>query len=78
MDCGARSFDTILVFVMQPPPGWTGGVGFVSADMIKAHLPAPAGDVKVSDWQPSLLILPRLWATRLYAVICQPFELKTN
>ncbi|KAG0325597.1 NADH-cytochrome b5 reductase [Dissophora globulifera] len=30
-----------------PPEGWTGGVGFVNADMIKKHLPSPAGDIKV-------------------------------
>ena len=29
----------------QPPPtGWTGGVGFVTADMIQAFLPPPAAD----------------------------------
>ncbi|KAF2139122.1 uncharacterized protein K452DRAFT_311061 [Aplosporella prunicola CBS 121167] len=31
----------------NPPEGWTGGVGFVTADMIKAKLPAPAKDVKL-------------------------------
>ncbi|KAL0258094.1 NADH-cytochrome b5 reductase [Diplodia seriata] len=31
----------------NPPEGWTGGVGFVTADMIKAKLPAPAKDVKI-------------------------------
>ncbi|OSS49401.1 hypothetical protein B5807_05752 [Epicoccum nigrum] len=31
----------------NPPEGWTGGVGFVSADMIKEKLPAPASDVKI-------------------------------
>ncbi|KAG0297392.1 NADH-cytochrome b5 reductase [Dissophora globulifera] len=30
-----------------PPEGWTGGVGFVNADMIKQHMPAPAADIKV-------------------------------
>ncbi|GJJ72619.1 cytochrome-b5 reductase [Entomortierella parvispora] len=29
------------------PEGWTGGVGFVNADMIKKHMPAPAADIKV-------------------------------
>ncbi|KAF9905841.1 NADH-cytochrome b5 reductase [Linnemannia zychae] len=29
------------------PEGWTGGVGFVNADMIKEHMPAPASDIKV-------------------------------
>jgi len=31
----------------NPPEGWTGGVGFVTPDIIKAKLPAPAKDVKV-------------------------------
>lgn len=31
----------------NPPEGWNGGVGFVTADMIKAKLPAPAADVKI-------------------------------
>ncbi|KAJ4290277.1 NADH-cytochrome b5 reductase [Kalmusia sp. IMI 367209] len=31
----------------NPPEKWNGGVGFVTADMIKAKLPAPASDVKI-------------------------------
>jgi cytochrome-b5 reductase len=31
----------------NPPEKWNGGVGFVSADMIKEKLPAPASDVKI-------------------------------
>ncbi|OAE32337.1 hypothetical protein AXG93_3017s1070 [Marchantia polymorpha subsp. ruderalis] len=31
----------------QAPADWQGGVGFVSADMIKDHLPAPAADIQV-------------------------------
>ncbi|KAF2087080.1 ferredoxin reductase-like protein [Saccharata proteae CBS 121410] len=31
----------------NPPEGWTGGVGFVTPDMIKAKFPAPAKDVKI-------------------------------
>lgn len=31
----------------QPPEGWTGGVGFVSKEMIQAYLPAPASDIKI-------------------------------
>lgn len=31
----------------NPPEGWTGGVGFVTADMIKAKLPPPASDMKI-------------------------------
>lgn len=31
----------------NPPEKWDGGVGFVTADMIKARLPAPAKDIKI-------------------------------
>ncbi|KAF9108129.1 NADH-cytochrome b5 reductase [Mortierella sp. GBA35] len=31
----------------NPPEGWTGGVGFVNAEMIKEHMPAPAADIKI-------------------------------
>lgn len=31
----------------NPPEGWTGGVGFVTPDMIKKHLPAPGPDMKL-------------------------------
>lgn len=31
----------------NPKEGWTGGVGFVTPEMIKAWCPAPAPDVKI-------------------------------
>jgi cytochrome-b5 reductase len=31
----------------NPPAHWTGGTGFVTADMIREKLPAPASDVKI-------------------------------
>jgi len=31
----------------NPPENWNGGVGFVTGDMIKAKLPAPASDMKI-------------------------------
>lgn len=31
----------------QPPEGWTGGVGYVTGDMITQWLPKPASDVKI-------------------------------
>ncbi|KAF5821115.1 putative cytochrome-b5 reductase [Helianthus annuus] len=31
----------------QPPEGWTGGVGFISKEMIEEHLPEPAFDIKI-------------------------------
>ena len=45
----AAKHDNFNVYYVlnNPPAGWTGGVGFVTADMIREHLPAPAKDVKV-------------------------------
>ncbi|KAI1330455.1 hypothetical protein F5Y16DRAFT_363228 [Xylariaceae sp. FL0255] len=31
----------------KPPEGWTGGVGYVTADMVTKWLPKPAPDVKI-------------------------------
>jgi len=31
----------------NPPEGWNGGIGFVTAEMIKEHLPGPAKDIKI-------------------------------
>ncbi|SPO02827.1 probable NADH-cytochrome b5 reductase 1 [Cephalotrichum gorgonifer] len=31
----------------RPPEGWTGGVGYVTSDMITKWLPRPASDVKI-------------------------------
>ncbi|KAF4459488.1 NADH-cytochrome b5 reductase 1 [Fusarium albosuccineum] len=31
----------------KSPPGWQGGVGYITADMITKWLPAPATDVKI-------------------------------
>jgi cytochrome-b5 reductase len=31
----------------NPPEGWQGGVGFVTAEMIKEQLPPPAKDIKI-------------------------------
>ncbi|OJJ47286.1 hypothetical protein ASPZODRAFT_151791 [Penicilliopsis zonata CBS 506.65] len=31
----------------NPPQDWSGGVGFVTPDMIKERLPAPASDIKI-------------------------------
>ncbi|KMU81025.1 NADH-cytochrome b5 reductase 3 [Coccidioides immitis RMSCC 3703] len=38
----------IYYVLNNPPEKWNGGVGFVTPDMIKAKLPAPAGDIKGS------------------------------
>ncbi|KAL5220076.1 hypothetical protein ABZP36_024789 [Zizania latifolia] len=37
----------IYYVLNQPPEGWNGGVGFVSQEMIKTHLPAPAEDIQI-------------------------------
>lgn len=38
---------SIYYVLNNPPEKWDGGVGFVTPDMIKAKLPAPAPDVKI-------------------------------
>ncbi|KAL8150800.1 hypothetical protein V2J09_020608 [Rumex salicifolius] len=38
---------SIYYVLNQPPEIWKGGVGFVSKDMIKEHLPAPADDIQI-------------------------------
>lgn len=45
----AAKHDNFNVYYVlnNPPAGWTGGVGFVTADMIKEHCPAPSKDMKL-------------------------------
>ncbi|OXV07532.1 hypothetical protein Egran_04701 [Elaphomyces granulatus] len=38
---------SVYYVLNNPPEGWKGGVGFVTPEMIKEHLPAPASDMKV-------------------------------
>lgn len=41
---------SVYYVLNNPPEGWTGGVGFVTADMIKEHCPPPSntlGDMKI-------------------------------
>ncbi|KAF9350717.1 NADH-cytochrome b5 reductase [Mortierella sp. AD094] len=49
LDALAKKHPQFKVYYVlnTPPEGWTGGVGFVNADMIKEHMPAPAADIKV-------------------------------
>eukprot|EP00798_Chlamydomonas_sp_ICE-L_P005077 gene5077-34875_t len=35
---------SIRYLLNAPPEGWTGGVGFVNADVVKTYLPAPSDD----------------------------------
>ena len=37
----------IYYVLNNPPEGWDGGVGFVTAEMIKERLPPPADDIKI-------------------------------
>lgn len=45
----AAKRDNIHIYYVlnNPPTGWTGGVGFVTADILKQKCPAPASDVKL-------------------------------
>ncbi|KAJ9302021.1 hypothetical protein DTO271G3_887 [Paecilomyces variotii] len=49
LDALAKEDDGFRVYYVlnNPPEGWNGGVGFVTADMIKERLPAPASDIKI-------------------------------
>jgi cytochrome-b5 reductase len=49
IDTVARDDPDFSVYYVlnNPPEGWTGGVGFVTPDMIKAKLPPPAADTKI-------------------------------
>ncbi|GAB4836196.1 NADH-cytochrome b5 reductase [Ancistrocladus abbreviatus] len=38
----------LWLMIRQPPENWSGGVGFVSKEMIKTHCPAPAPGIMVS------------------------------
>jgi len=45
----AKKHDNIHVYhvLNTPPANWTQGTGFVNADMIREHCPAPASDIKI-------------------------------
>ncbi|KAL8460148.1 hypothetical protein ACS0TY_031116 [Phlomoides rotata] len=50
LDSLARNYpDRFKIYYVlnQPPEIWDGGVGFVSKEMIQAHCPQPASDIKV-------------------------------
>lgn len=38
---------TVFYVLNNPPPGWTGGSGFVTKDQIEKHLPSSNHDIKV-------------------------------
>jgi cytochrome-b5 reductase len=47
----------------NPPEKWNGGVGFVTADMIKEKLPAPASDMKILICGPPPMVKAMKMAT---------------
>ncbi|KAF2200775.1 oxidoreductase, FAD-binding family protein [Delitschia confertaspora ATCC 74209] len=49
LDALAAKDDKFRVYYVlnNPPEKWDGGIGFVTPEMIKARLPAPAKDVKI-------------------------------
>ena len=49
LDTLAKKHDNINVYhvLNTPPANWTQGSGFVTADIIRNHCPAPASDVKI-------------------------------
>ncbi|CAO3582953.1 unnamed protein product [Absidia cylindrospora] len=56
------NFDVYYV-LNNPPTGWTGGVGFVTQDMIKEHLPAPAKDARILVCGPPMMVTAMTKAT---------------
>ncbi|KAJ2723066.1 NADH-cytochrome b5 reductase [Coemansia sp. Benny D115] len=49
LDKWAKEHDNFEVYYVlnNAPEGWTGGVGFVTKDMLAEHMPKPAQDIKV-------------------------------
>ena len=37
-------FRSVVYVIANPPEGWSGEKGFISADVLKRHLPAPFAD----------------------------------
>ncbi|KAI8331228.1 hypothetical protein BC941DRAFT_439378 [Chlamydoabsidia padenii] len=56
------NFDVYYV-LNNPPTGWTGGVGFVTQDMIKEHLPAAAKDTRILVCGPPMMVTAMTKAT---------------
>nr|2EIX_A Chain A, NADH-cytochrome b5 reductase [Physarum polycephalum]2EIX_B Chain B, NADH-cytochrome b5 reductase [Physarum polycephalum] len=57
LDDMAKKYSNFKVYYVlnNPPAGWTGGVGFVSADMIKQHFSPPSSDIKVMMCGPPMM-----------------------
>ena len=59
-------FKLYLVLNNPPAEGWTGGVGFVTEDMIKEHCPKPAKDIKILMCGPP----PMISGMKKHCVVC--------
>ncbi|CCJ30244.1 unnamed protein product, partial [Pneumocystis jirovecii] len=48
-DMLAKKYSNFKIYYVlnNPPPYWTGGVGYITKDIIKEHCPAPAPDIKL-------------------------------
>ena len=58
-----------LYLVLNNPPsegGWTGGVGFVTQEMIREHCPKPAKDIKILMCGPP----PMISGMKKHCVVC--------
>ena len=56
----------LYLVLNNPPPGWTGGVGFVSEEMIEEHCPKPDKDIKILMCGPP----PMISAMKKHCVVC--------
>lgn len=58
LDVLAKKHDNFNVHYVlnNPPAGWTGGIGFVTREMIEKWLPRPAKDVKILLCGPPAMI----------------------
>lgn len=53
---GTRDNVKVYMTLNNPPPHWKLGTGFITEDMIKTHLPAPANDIKIVLCGPPVMI----------------------
>ncbi|KAI8335881.1 hypothetical protein BC941DRAFT_429653 [Chlamydoabsidia padenii] len=65
LDGFADKHDNFNVYYVlnNPPAGWTGGVGFVTRDIIKEKLPAAAKDIRILICGPPMMVTAMTKAT---------------
>ena len=56
----------LYLVLNNPPEGWTGGVGFVTQEMIREHCPKPAKDIKILMCGPP----PMISGMKKHCVVC--------